>query len=171
MSKVKLSVKHIERLYYKEQLSIREIARKIGVSQWKVIHFMKKNKLPRRSFREANKIKFERKERSFNPKDRLSTKERDLKIAGIMLYWTEGAKINPERRWYTLDFSNSDPRMVKLFLKFLREICGINEQKLRVYLYCYANQRCGKINKLLEQSYEYFSKTISEAICEARFFS
>jgi len=27
-----------------------------------------------------------------------------------------------------------------MFLRFLREICGITEKKLRVYLYCYENQ-------------------------------
>ncbi|MFH1712163.1 MAG: hypothetical protein ABH846_02925, partial [Patescibacteria group bacterium] len=42
--------------------------------------------------------------------------------------------------------------MVKIFLKFLRDICGINEERLRCFLYCYADQHI-KIIK------DYWSKT------------
>ncbi len=57
-----------------------------------------------------------------------------------MLYWAEGAKYTPDMRSAVIDFVNSDPRMVKLFLNFLRIICGVDEKRLRVLLYCYANQ-------------------------------
>lgn len=30
--------------------------------------------------------------------------------------------------------------MIKIFLKFLREVCGVDEKRLRVYLYCYSDQ-------------------------------
>ena len=52
-----------------------------------------------------------------------------------MLYWAEGAKSR-----HTVDFSNSDSNMIKLFLKGLRTIYRINEKRLRIYLYCYCNQ-------------------------------
>lgn len=53
-----------------------------------------------------------------------------------MLYWAEGGKkgIN------SVDFANSDPNMIKMFLKFLRNIYNIKEDKLRVYLFSYPNQ-------------------------------
>jgi len=73
-------------------------------------------------------------------KQDLSFQEEKLKIAGIMLYWTEGSKPNPTNRIRTVDFANSNPRMIRLFLRFLRQICGIDESRLRLYLYCYANQ-------------------------------
>ena len=53
-----------------------------------------------------------------------------------MLYWAEGSK----RGKNTVDFANSDPKMIQLFLHFFRSIYQINENKLRVLLYCYANQ-------------------------------
>lgn len=31
--------------------------------------------------------------------------------------------------------------MVRVFLSFLRKICSIDESRLRVYLYCYSNQK------------------------------
>ena len=75
---------------------------------------------------------------------KLKAKEEKLKIAGIMLYWAEGAKaqkvLGTNRKRYVIDLANSDSEMIKLFLKFLREICGVDEARLRVLLYCYVNQ-------------------------------
>ena len=58
-----------------------------------------------------------------------------LKIAGIMLYWAEGTQDG-----CTVDLANSNPWIIKVFLKFLREICGVDERRLRVYLYAYEYQ-------------------------------
>jgi hypothetical protein len=52
-----------------------------------------------------------------------------------MLYWAEGGKSTAG-----LDFVNSDPAMIRVFLNFLRCVCGVDESRLRVYLYCYADQ-------------------------------
>ena len=54
-----------------------------------------------------------------------------------MLYWGEGSKWDGER---VVDFANSNSEMIKIFLSFLRIICGIKEDKVRIYLYCYSNQ-------------------------------
>jgi hypothetical protein len=43
-----------------------------------------------------------------------------------------------------VDFANSDKDMIILFLKFLRNICGVDEKRLRVYSYFYANQNVNK---------------------------
>lgn len=49
-----------------------------------------------------------------------------------MLYWAEGCKGR-----VTVKFANSDPDMVKLFLPFLREICGIWENRLKLLVHMY----------------------------------
>ncbi|MCD6114848.1 hypothetical protein J7J74_00970 [bacterium] len=135
-----LLLQKIKSLYYEKKLSTREVAEELNISRWRVIHLMRKNNLKLRNYKEANLVRFLKSAKSFKPKSRLSLLDQKLKIAGIMLYWAEGAKRNPNRRWYTLDFANSNPEMIKLFLKFLREICGVSEEKLRVYLYCFDNQ-------------------------------
>ena len=66
--------------------------------------------------------------------------ERELLIAGVMLYYGEGAKSGN-----TVDFANGDPRLLKVFLKFLREVCGVNVEKLRFYLYCFSDQNSQKL--------------------------
>ncbi|MFH1968155.1 MAG: hypothetical protein ABIJ84_02110 [bacterium] len=144
-----LSKKVIKNLYYKEKLSTIGIGKKLKVSPWVILRFMKRVKLPIRTFKEANANAFNKKELSFSIKKNLTRKEEKLKIAGIMLYWAEGGK--SLGKYWSVDLANSDSEMIKIFLKFLRQICRIDEKKLRVQLYCYANQ---DIEKLKEYWYK-----------------
>ena len=66
-----------------------------------------------------------------------------------MLYWAEGGK--SLGKYWSVDLANSDPEMIEVFLKFLRVICRVDESRLRVQLYCYANQ---DIEKLKEYWYK-----------------
>ncbi|MEY2454019.1 MAG: hypothetical protein QOD92_3593 [Acidimicrobiaceae bacterium] len=56
--------------------------------------------------------------------------DRDLFVAGIALYAGEGTK-----RRGSVSFPNSDPRMIALFLAFLRRFFAIDETRLRVRIY------------------------------------
>jgi hypothetical protein len=67
----------------------------------------------------------------------ISRYERNLELAAIMLYWAEGCKSDKNTR---VDFANSNPEMIRVFINFLRTSFSIDESKLRIYLYCYANQ-------------------------------
>jgi len=140
-----LSKSLIRKLYYNQKLSTIEIGRRLGVSPWAVLRFMRKVDLRPRTIKEANDNVFNRKRPSFLLRKNLTLKEQKLKIAGAMLYWAEGGK--SLGRYWTVDLANSDPEMVGVFLRFLRKICGIDEAKLRVQMYCYANQDIEKIKK------------------------
>ena len=142
-------VAQVRDLYIKKELSSREVAKRIGISQWSVISIMRRNNIPRRTFSEANHILFSRKPLSYKKKARLNAKERSLYEAALMLYWSEGSK----KGKHTVDFANSDEKMVLLFLKALRRIYVVDEKRLRVLLYCYANQ---DINLLMQ----YWSKVL-----------
>jgi transcriptional regulator with XRE-family HTH domain len=56
--------------------------------------------------------------------------ERDLLIAGTALYAGGGAKTGG-----AVAFANTDPRMIELFLRFLRATFAVDEQRLRLRLY------------------------------------
>ncbi len=56
--------------------------------------------------------------------------ERDLLIAGAALYAGEGSK-----RDGCVSFANSDPRMILVFLAWLRHIIDVDERRLRFSLY------------------------------------
>ena len=61
-------------------------------------------------------------------------------MIGAMLYWGEGYKGSHESPAGLVDFANSDPEMIQMFLKFLRAVFYLDESKFRVYLYCHSNQ-------------------------------
>ena len=50
-----------------------------------------------------------------------------LHLIGSMLYWGEGAKNGK-----TMSFVNTDPYMLKLFMRFLREEFNIPDEKIRI---------------------------------------
>jgi transcriptional regulator with XRE-family HTH domain len=54
----------------------------------------------------------------------------ELKLLGAMAYWTEGSKTDDS----LVKFTNSDPRFIRFALKWLREICNVPEEKLRLHL-------------------------------------
>lgn len=133
----------VKKLYYKEYCSMKEIGEKFGVSWGAVYYFMKRHNLKRRTFSEENRIRFSKKPLSFCLKSNLSKSEYRLKIMGIMIYWAEGSRVGVKSE--IVDFANSDPEMIKIFISFLRKICGIDESKLRVLLYCYSNQNVNNL--------------------------
>ncbi len=55
-----------------------------------------------------------------------------LFLSGLMLYWAEGDK-SDERE--VVKFSNSDPIMIKLMMRWFRKICQVPENKFRIALH------------------------------------
>lgn len=120
---------------YKENLSGPDVAKKLGIQVRQVYRILAKHKINTRNLSEQSKIRFAKLPPSFNFKKNLSRKDRELLIVGVMLYYGEGAKTRN-----TVDLANSDPDILRLFLKFLRKICRVDEGRLRFYLYCFSDQ-------------------------------
>lgn len=121
--------------FYCDGMMGAEISAKLKISLKQVYSSLHRQKIPRKTLWEQNKILFINKPLSFSFKRNLSQKDRELMVAAVMLYYGEGAKTG-----VTVDFANSDNRAVKLFLKFLRKICRVDEKRLRFYLYCFSDQ-------------------------------
>jgi len=51
--------------------------------------------------------------------------KRELMLIGVALYWAEG---NRKDRW-RIRFSNSDPAIIALIMRFFREVCNVKEDK------------------------------------------
>jgi transposase-like protein len=76
---------------------------------------------------------------------RLKAREgRPLHMAGCMLYWAEGAK---ERNG--IHFSNSDPYMHLMFMRFLCEELGVLRQTIKLKIVCHAqnDEECRRIEQ------------------------
>lgn len=54
--------------------------------------------------------------------------QKELFLVGVALYWAEGYRKGNEE----FGFTNSDPRMITLMIRWLQEICGISRTRIRL---------------------------------------
>jgi len=136
--------KQIVDSYTKKNMSLAQIAREFDLSVSSVRHWLKKFDIPKRSISEGvtNWYTKSRNKRPFKLLENLSVEDEKLRMAGIMLYWGEGAKTRG-----AVKFANSDPKMIKVFLEFLRRICGIYEDRLKAIVHLYPDLDEYKLRK------------------------
>lgn len=115
----------------------------------KKLHAMKKGWETRRKQRveKTNKIKLQA-----NLEITKITKE-NLWLMGIMLYWAEGAKQKYNNVAQGVYFSNTDPFMIKLFLKWLKVCLKIDDPDIQLDIYIHEAHRSKK-----ERAISYWSQ-------------
>jgi predicted transcriptional regulator len=62
-----------------------------------------------------------------------------LHLMGCMLYWAEGAKSRN-----TVNFVNSDPAMILLFIRFLRQELQVKNEDIAIHIVCHATEEVQK---------------------------
>lgn len=60
-------------------------------------------------------------------KDIGSISQRELFLIGVALYWAEGSKEKMHHVGSGVKFSNSDPDMIRLFLRWLIDVCKVSK--------------------------------------------
>ena len=60
---------------------------------------------------------------------------RDLWLLGLAFYWAEGAKQKPRNISAGVIFVNTDPAAIRLFVKWLNEVCGVSDDRLGFEIY------------------------------------
>ncbi|MDO8525921.1 MAG: hypothetical protein Q7S07_05490 [Candidatus Omnitrophota bacterium] len=110
-----------------------EIANRLNVTHATINYWMKKYAILRRSCSESAYLKINSGKNPFKLKKRLNKKENELLLTGLVLFWAEGSKAFRG----SIQLANLDHKMLEIFAKFLREICGIQENKLRLYVRVY----------------------------------
>ena len=66
--------------------------------------------------------------------------KRELLILGAGIYACEGAKFrvdNNGKKHYDVDFTNNDPKLISLFLRFIRECIHAPEERIKAQLFIY----------------------------------
>jgi transposase-like protein len=134
-----------------EGLSIKEIARRVGVSPSSVSVWVRDIDLTQdqhAALRLQNRIydgqiKGRAIAASNRRAERLEAQKHGRRlartgnpgfVAGCMLYWAEGGKDRNQLR-----FSNSDPAMVRFFVSFLRRYYDLPDSQIRVTCHLYAD--------------------------------
>ncbi len=148
MKKTTISEKQIsklKRLYLIEGRSTLDLAKYFNVSIDSVTYAMRKYKIPRRSLKEASAWSFKNKKMTFKRRNIKGIRKIQAETILAMLYWGEGFKGNENSHLATVDFANSDPEMIRIYIKALRDVYEFDEKKLRVLLYCYSNQNISEL--------------------------
>lgn len=62
-----------------------------------------------------------------------------LDIIGLALWWAEGTKIRPDKRWqgkfnYSVEITNTDSEIIKTFLRYLRERLNVQNDRIKIQL-------------------------------------
>jgi hypothetical protein len=66
---------------------------------------------------------------------------RDLFILGIALYWAEGTKEKEYRPSVPIEFANSDPNMIAIFIHWLRKCLHVSNTEIQLILHVHQNRQ------------------------------
>ena len=148
----------------KKGLSYNEISQKTGVSkstlsEWfskkKFSVFVKKQLTSEAVEKSTHRIEVLNKERGraleakYKKASATATalfktlKGSSLFLAGLMLYWGEGDRKSKG----LVRLSNTDPKMQRVFVRFLEELCGIESTKIKGYFILYPDL---KVDEMLD---------------------
>jgi hypothetical protein len=139
----------LRRQYLQMGKSSADIARFQGCSETKVNYWLSKYSIRKRSISEAIYLQRNPKGDPFSLTKIDSFKKSFLYGLGLGLYWGEGTKSNT----LSIRLGNADPRLLRAFIAFLKEIYKIDQSKLRFGLQIFSD-----ISP--EESMEYWSKEL-----------
>lgn len=145
-----------------EGRSIKDIARIVGVSKASVSVWVRSIVLSKRqlgvlktngfSSEVIEKRRKKRLENEQEKRDEVSTlaqkdikniSQGDLRLIGLCLYWGEGGKTHKG----AARISNSDPAIIKVMMRYFREICTVEEKKFRAHLHIHSHLDVEKAEK------------------------
>ncbi len=130
-----LSSQILSELYLHQSLSSAEIAKRLGCSQNKVNYWLEKHAIKKRSISEAIYIKHNPDGDPFTIPQINTLEKAELYGLGIGLYWGEGTKANI----HAVRLGNSDPNLIKMFMRFLIELFEVKKESLRFGLQIFSD--------------------------------
>lgn len=122
-------------MYIKKKLSMEQVANKLNCSANKVVYWMNRHELKRRSISDGVYAKHNPNGDPFLVRKPCTPKETLLHGIGLGLYWGEGTKANKG----SIRLGNTDPRLIKIFIQFLKQAYNINPKKLRFGIQVFSN--------------------------------
>lgn len=149
------------RQLYSKGYSMTEIAKQLQYSPHKIVYWMRKYGIERRTLSDALYIKLNPQGDPFQIKTNLTQEEIFLFGIGIGIYWGEGEKVTK----HAIRVANSDPDMIKTFIRFLLIICGLDPKKISFSLICFHDSNKEQVVNFwanqLQTSPEKFGKIVS----------
>lgn len=125
----------LETNYVRKQLSAQQIAAQIGCSLNKVHYWLNKHGIERRSISAAVYARVNPQGDPFSFQLPKTDKDWFLFGIGLGLYWGEGNKAN----LLSVRLGNTDPDLVRYFLKFLEKMYDIDKKRLHFGLQIFSD--------------------------------
>ncbi|MGC1176545.1 MAG: hypothetical protein WA843_00590 [Candidatus Saccharimonadales bacterium] len=122
-------------LYVDQKMSMNDIAQTLGCSVNRVVYWMNKHELSRRSISQAIYQKHNPDGDPFRLKPIKTRADAELYGFGMGLYWGEGNKANR----HSVRLGNTDPALIRMFMRFLIKLCGVRQEKLRFSLQLFSD--------------------------------
>jgi hypothetical protein len=120
---------------YSAGASMKEISIELGCSVDRVKYWMDKFQIERRNISDAIYAKHNPNGDPFHVKVPATKGEAVLWGKGIGLFWGEGNKADR----YAVRLGNSDPELIKEFIRFLTELCGVDRRRLKFSLQLFSD--------------------------------
>jgi hypothetical protein len=117
----------LENMYGAKKLSVSEIAEQLDCSEGKVNYYLKRHNIRKRTISEAVYQKHNPNGDPFKFVPPNTMPDMFLYGLGIGLFWGEGTKMNK----FSLRLGNTDPHLIKNYLRFLKTIFNVDEKRLR----------------------------------------
>lgn len=71
----------------------------------------------------------------------------EIMLVGAALYWGEGVNRELSKGYPLASFTNSDPKMVKVFMRYLREVLQVKDEKITAGVVIYPNLDAQKVRR------------------------
>lgn len=155
MSLAILSKSNLSRLYLRERRSVSDIAGLFGCSEHKINYWLYKYRISKRSISEAIYAKRNPFGDPFMIKKVGSRSDAELLGLGLGLYWGEGNKRNKT----AVRLGNTDPALIRTFMHFLQEICGVPDSKFRFSLQIFGDIPAERALRFWLNELKYFNAT------------
>lgn len=114
-------------LYFDKKLSKKQISAELGLSVGKVNWWFEKYEFVTRKRSDAVYLRYNTSAEPFKIKKLITQDDYFLHGLGLGLFWGEGNKVNT----YSVRLGNTDVNLIKTFLRFLTEQCGVKQEKIR----------------------------------------
>ena len=147
------------KLYTVDQRSAKEIGDLFRCSMHKVKYWLARYDIKKRTISEAIYAKSNPDGDPFLWREPTTLKAARLWGVGMGLYWGEGTKAST----HAVRLGNTDPNLIRIFIKFLTVCCGIDGKKLRFGLQVFSDTNPTGVlafwKKTLKVSKDRFFKT------------
>lgn len=147
-------------LLYSTGSSMNKIAAQLNCSVHKVVYWMNKYSIPRRTMSEAIYLFSNPDGDPFNIKRDLNSEEIKLYGIGLGIYWGEGEK----NSIHHVRVANTDPFLLRTFISFLINVCRVKVEKIRYSIVCFNDTKPEEAKifwaKELNISHESFGKIV-----------